>query len=78
MPLTTEKMLHVKIVNLTTRPKLISQSSDLIHFGRVVGLAIFTCNIFSVVKGIAKYAETYRILIHYLNPVKSRKKTILI
>ena len=25
MPLTTEKMLHVKIANLTTRPKLISK-----------------------------------------------------
>ena len=25
VPLTTEKMLHVKIVNLTTRPKLISK-----------------------------------------------------
>ena len=30
----------------------------LINFGRVVRLAILTCNIFSVVKGIAKYAES--------------------
>ena len=28
----------------------------------------------SVVKGIAKYAEIYRILIYYSNPVKSRTK----
>ena len=34
----------------------------------------YCCNIFSVVKGIAKYAEMYRILIYHLNPVKSRKE----